>query len=1022
MQRDNFPFKAVPQSHWPIASTAHKCVLCGKSFGLFQVADNCHGCGRVCCTSCLSDHLVLPGQPGTAPVPVCPVCAKSITRTHEEAEMAMQRCQLLEEILSEQALQAEKMRSDLREQQEENKLLQHEKERLKATIARMEIEAEVAAAAATASASAAAVSPTAALPTSATSPAVSPANTYDEVSTLEDGIPTEQRLAMMEEKLNKKKRQLDVREATLKDALKKVSADAAKNADQRVALQEQEKQLTTLLTAKFTALFEGERQRLEDICTEAVTDVQNQYVMWVAQQQDSALERKRKFEQAMEERQQRAMAEVAEVRAARDDLQRQVEDQKELIETLQAEARGAAATAAQTTDAAATKQPQQQQHESDRQALQQAAAAAVQRAEAAEKERQQLQAELDAAKALYAEETQAREVAFAAYEAEQRQVQQRLEAFMKSYRVQQADAEAEREAAVAAAVGEAERRADERHAQELTAQRTRLEAKAAADLQQSLESLEQQHKATLESVSAQHAVQRAALEEAAKDALWQLQEATRQGVQQSKGDDAFAVPVATAAELAEREETTADAVATLNTRTAAHEQEKAVWAAREAQLQSQLAEAEGERDRAVKDCEAAVAAASRDVAAALAKLADEHNKEKAALVTKVTQLKLTQTQQDDDHSKQEKMWKEEKVALQKTCKDLEARLEAHKAAAWQLQQQLRDCRQQLTGAQARAQVNLVEESTAVAQSRAATAWQRCAAALVKEVQQAQQRILSEHAAAVAQMRSGLQEAAKGAVTSAVSQKEKKAREAARQLQAQVSALKQEKEAVRQQLQSEQDRRRSAEAKLGHVKAALLATQSTEQQQRQAVADLQERYRAVMDELEAAKMESAAQVVVSAVPPAPLPYAPVAGAAHLFGMVECWMQQRAYLEGLYAMTLTSVLQHEWSAAMVTTLGLLANEAERQRQMRVRNARALENTTSTIKEVQEDLRVRTQTLVERQALLREQERHIAEKKKRMEAVCRDLYAVAQELRKKHLSDDECASAEEVVRSAHIMGEDV
>ena len=1015
MQMENFPFKAVPQSHWPLASSAHKCVLCGKSFGLFQVAENCRGCGRVCCSSCLAERLVLPGQPGTAPVPVCSTCAKSISRTYEEAEMAMQRCQLLEEILNEQALQAEKLRSDLREQQEENKLLHHEKERLKATIARMEIEAEVAAAQAEAAATAAAAaSPvTAASPTIATSPAASPAKSDTEGNAFDDGCAaTEEGLAAMEERLNKKKRQLDLREATLKDALKKVSADAAKNADQRVTLQEREKQLTAFLTGKFTALFEEERQRMEDLCTEAVTDVQNQYVAWVGQEQDGAQERRRKYEQLMEERQRRVAAELAEVRASRDALQRQLESQKESMESLQAEKQSAAAAAAA-----------QQAGEAASQELAQAAAAATQRAEAAEEEVRRMQSELDATKALYAEETQTRETAFAAYEAEQRQAQQRLEDFMCSFRAQQTEAEAEREAAVAAAVEAGEQRAAERYAQALAAQQSRLEAKATADVEAAVQQADRQHAAALESREKQHEAEIAELTTAAAAQQRQLDE--MKATQPEKAGVTPACdgtgPTLTADKIQkEKESAAAAAVVRLN---ADHARKAEEWESLRVQLEAQVSEAERQLEKAVKDGAAAIASAAQQHAAALADLEAKHQREKDAWEKKMEEVRRVQAQQEEDLHSQDKSWKEEKAALQKACKELEAKLEARKSAAWQLQQQLRDCKQQLADTQAEHQKKAeMEESVSVAQSRAATALQRSAAAVVREVQQTEQRMLAEHNTAVTQLRSGLQEATRAAA-SASSQREKKARESVKQLQAQVISLKHEKEEAQQQLKAEQEKRSSAEVKHDELKAMLRALQNTEVQQRQAMTDLQATCHSLVDELQRSKAENAAQAAAAS-SAASLPDSSSCGldsGVHLVEMQQRWVQHQTHTEALYVMALITVLQREWSAAMDTAAARLVGEAERQRQMRARNAKALENTTSTIREVQEDLRARAQGLLERQAVVEEQEHRLAEKKKRIDGVSRDLYAVAKQLRKAHLNSADCVDVEEVVRSARVIGED-
>ncbi|KPI86358.1 hypothetical protein ABL78_4584 [Leptomonas seymouri] len=966
MQKDNDSFTAVPQSHWTLASSATKCIVCGKAFGLFHVAENCQGCGRVCCSNCLSDHVVLPGQPGTAPVPVCPICAKSIARTHEVAEMATERCRLLEEIINELALQAEKTRSDLREQQEENKLLQHEKERLKATITRMEIEAEVAVAKAqtTSAAVTTAAPPVAASsPKTSTSLTASPVMPDSEANTLSGGAPSEESIAVMEEKLNRKKRQLDMREATLKEALKKVSADATKNADQRAALQEQEKQLAAVVTARFMAVFEEERQRLEDVCADTMTDMQNTFAAWMGQQQDDALESRHKYEQLMEERQQRAAAELAEMRASRATLQHQLESQQLLIDQLQAEALSAVATQAAQVGGA-TQQQQQQWEEAEGRKMEKAAAAAIQRAEKAEEELCRLQAQLDSIKALYEEERHAR--------------------------AQQEQAEAARAVAAAAAVEAAEQKAAERHAQELAELQERLEAEAAANVEAALRRAAQQHAAAMESANAQHEGEEEALKttEEMESQLPAIVDAERQQ-QQRQQQQLDASSARHSAKTEEREENTAaEALAQLK---AAHEREGAAWEATRLELEAQLREAENQREKTQVEHAAALASAAQEYAAAVASLAATYQDEKEAQGANSKQPRRTQVHADEGLQKRLPACTEEKSAAQ-------------------LQQQLRNCRQQLADLQAQHQMKTEVGTATAAQSRAAVALQRCAATFVKEVQRVHQRMLMEHTAAVSEMRSGLQEAAKAASATS-SQREKKARETVKRLQAQVVSVQQEKEEVQQKLKAEKEK----------FKASLQSLQETGQQQQRAMAALQAKYQRVMDQYEAQKAEVATQAALKEAF-SPHASASLESAAQLFEAQQRLVQQWAELAGRYAIAFISILQQEWLTVADAAVERLAAEAEVQRQMRTRSTKALENTTSTIKEVQEDLRERTQALVERQAAVEERERRVAVKKARIDTVCRDLYAVAKQLREKCVDSADCADVEELVRSARVMGEDV
>ncbi|KAK7197623.1 FYVE zinc finger containing protein [Novymonas esmeraldas] len=808
MFRGTASFQGVPQSQWPIPSTVRKCVQCSKSFGLFLAADNCRGCGRVCCPGCLADHLVLPGHPGSQPVPVCGICAKAISRSHEEAEMAMHRCHLLEEMLNEQAMQSEKLRTSLREQEEENKLLTREKESLKATITRMEIEAEVAAAkAATAASASVSASP-------APSPAASPMKL--DAGPDPDAAASSQSIAAMEEALNKKRRQLDIREATLKDALKKVSTDATRIADQRAALQDQERQVA----AQLTSLFEEERQRLEDICADAVMDVQNKYLEWVAQQQDGALERRRRYEQAMEERHQRVAAEAAETRAERDALRETVEELREAVSRLEAEA---------------------------------------------EEQLRAGRAELDAARASHADERQAHRDASAGL---QQQVQDAADALARTTR----------------------------------------------------EKAEEVARTTAAAVSAAESAVRQAERERA----------------------------ATEAELVQRQ----------------HREE-----------------VEAERRSAAAHHDAAVAA-----------IEAKH------------QRALDVAAQGADTS-----CHVERAALQKKCKELEARLETRKAAAWQLQQQLRDAKQELVDLQG----NVRDRAEAAAEERqtrtgaVVASVQRCGSVLIKEAQQLQQRMLAEQADSLAAVQRAAEEVLQRTVAATAARDEQR-QQATEQLQARLHTALQELSTAREQLD---DAHKAAAATA--VKHDMLY--DVIQRQQRAMQEQQEAQQKTLEELRLAR-ESATATSAAAAAASP----DGAQVRQLLHAQQRWVQQQAHLQGLYVTALFAVLQREWTQVMNTTASSLAAETERQRGRRVRNAKALEQTTSTIREVQDDLRSRTQELLQRQSQLEVHESQLRDKKRRVDQVCRSLYTVAQELRKRHAGAADGIIVEEVMRTARVMSD--
>ncbi|KAG5484452.1 hypothetical protein LSCM1_07821 [Leishmania martiniquensis] len=884
MSRGTSSFQAVPENQWPAPSSIRHCTQCGKPFGLFQAADNCHGCGHVCCPGCLTERLVLPGQPGSPPVPVCTSCAKAIKRTLEEAEMAVHRCHLLEEMLNEQATQAEKLRHELREQREENKLLMHEKESLKATIARMEIEAEVAAAKLATAAAAATVCAS----TPAHSPVASPSKA-DTAMHLNASTSAES-AATMEEALNKKKRQLDVREATLKDALKKVSADAAKIADQRAALQEQEKLMTSQLTAQFTSLFEEERQRLEDLCVDAITDVQRKYMGWVAQQQDGALERRRRYEQAMEEHQLRVTAELAEVREERDALQRELESQRVQLAELKESASRVAVEGQMEAKTAALSSPCPKEKKPLEEAVEEGAACAA----AAERQCHATQTELDSTNPLCDEERRASGDAAAADAALQQRLQESMEALKRDMRSK----EQEWERAKAAAVATAE----------------------------------------------------------------------------------------STARLVERK-----------------------------QLELEV---EKVRQRSRKELEEAVRRAKQDRDAAVYEIRGLHQREKEEWLSEMRHLRGIRREEEVRRQRQDNAWRGEKAALQKKCDELAVRLEERMATARQLQQQLRDVKAELSDLKrsARDKGNAALEERRKCAHAAAAALQRSASALLEEVKEGQERMLAEQAGALALLNESMQQLV-NASCAASKPRDVGRRDATQSPPMELEGTRQEAEAALEKWSGMRESVVGMVAEANEGGAELSTLGDMIQSQQRAFTELQQQHQRTLDELLAAR---------AAASPSTEPLDAVAPAVNdacydtLIRLEQGWVQQRAITESLYLRTLYAVMEREWTLAIDSITSSLAVEAERQRGSRLRNAKVLENTTSTIKEVQSSLRLRTQELLQREADIEERERRVQKKKKRVDDVCRSLYVVAQELRQKYLGAAENAAVEEVMTSARSPSE--
>ncbi|GET86747.1 hypothetical protein, unknown function [Leishmania tarentolae] len=892
MFRSAFTFQAVPQSQWPMPSTARMCTQCGKSFGLFQAAGNCHGCGRVCCPSCLTEHVVLPGHLGSQPVPVCTICFKSIKHTLEEAEMAVQRCHLLEEMLNEQAKQAETLRNELREQQEEKKLLTHEKESLKATIARMEIEAEVAAAAAAATAS------TPGEVTPVHSPSATSTKSNAEVHA--SASTSAESVAVMEEMLSRKKRQLDMREATLKDALKKVSSDAGKIANQRAALQEQEKLMKAQLTSQLTSLFEGERQRLEGICADAVTDVQNKYLEWMTQQQDGVLERRRKYEQMMEERQQRAAAELAEARAERDALQRALESQHAQLAKFQESALEVGSDS--RSDGKRNVVPPQCPQE-EKEALKEASAECTGLAAEVKGQLPTDESEPVYTNHLFDEKQQTHSEAAAAYAAMENKLQNRMEALMRDMRAKEEEWERAKTAVVSTAGSEAP--------------------------------------------------------------------------------------------LAERERL--------------------------------LQDVEKARQKSLREVEEAVWIAMQQRDSAMDALRKQHQRVKEEWLFKMEQLEASRGRIEECQQRHDRPWREEKAALPKACSEREERLETRKGATWQLQRQQRNDKREPAELKTNmsGKKDVAAEEGRVPVNAAATSVQRLVSALLKEVQQTQQRMLEEQAGALAFMQEQMQQLALPNCA-AVNARDERQREATQRLHTELESALQERDTALEQLRRMREAAAEMTSPMCGESAQLGTLGSVMQRQQRALAELKGQHEGTVDELRVARAVAATASAADAGAPLAEPPDHVSpsmdgtGYHVLICLEQSWVQQQAHLQGLYSVALYEVVQQEWTHVFERVMLSLATEAERQRSLRIRNARALENTTSTIREVQDDLHLREQGLLQWQKDVEERERRVQNKKERVNRLCHSLHAVAQELRKMHLGAAENSTLNDVMNSARAMSE--
>ncbi|CAD2220604.1 hypothetical protein AGDE_15980 [Angomonas deanei] len=90
-----------------------------------------------------------------------------------------------------------------------------------------------------------------------------------------------------------------MREATLKEALKKVSNDAAKIVSQRNALLEREQAMQETLTTDFLKFFEKERDRMEKMFFVELSSMTSNFTRLVKEQRLFSSPEKQKYEREL---------------------------------------------------------------------------------------------------------------------------------------------------------------------------------------------------------------------------------------------------------------------------------------------------------------------------------------------------------------------------------------------------------------------------------------------------------------------------------------------------------------------------------------------------------------------------------------------------------------------------------------------------------------------------------------------------------------------------------------------------
>ncbi|CUG91373.1 Hypothetical protein, putative, partial [Bodo saltans] len=231
-------FSPVPQSQWPDASKAKNCQMdaCRKSFGLMGKGSNCYGCGRVCCSACLSQSMVIPGFVTSPSRPVCSYCAVAIAQAWEEQSNAAMRCRVLQHILTEQTSQLEELTQKSSSLRDENEALLGVKRKLEVDIELLKMESSTSMRSHNNEASPPQLQRSASMITKFASPTTTTGSSVDASASPQD--------------LAKKKTQLDIREASLNEAKKKIAADNAKLVKERERVAEEESWILQELQGK----------------------------------------------------------------------------------------------------------------------------------------------------------------------------------------------------------------------------------------------------------------------------------------------------------------------------------------------------------------------------------------------------------------------------------------------------------------------------------------------------------------------------------------------------------------------------------------------------------------------------------------------------------------------------------------------------------------------------------------------------------------------------------------------------
>lgn len=254
MRKGVSSFQAVPPSEWPLPKSIKHCSACASSNWL-NTLTNCGFCGRVCCTKCLKERMLIPGSQWPEFLHVCSICCNSIAAYYRQCEEALLPQIELESQITALGRAYQEAKDEVRRVNAVNSQLLEEQAELKNTIRRIATEERKDD------------------KNSFSSKAQPQPNSDKGVSAAPSPIAVEEP-ACQDESIEKREFQLELQTKALRIAQLAVSAEATRIVQQRCSFENLEKRLMRDLSMQLCALYEVERDQLEECCLCMIRDFQ----------------------------------------------------------------------------------------------------------------------------------------------------------------------------------------------------------------------------------------------------------------------------------------------------------------------------------------------------------------------------------------------------------------------------------------------------------------------------------------------------------------------------------------------------------------------------------------------------------------------------------------------------------------------------------------------------------------------------------------------------------------------------